>query len=95
MYSTKFYESHAGRPGMHRKIIDQFLDHINDKFALDCLSGHGGGEDHFMKWSPSDITIEIHNDYIVQFADLGQATTLSLQFLVSGKPDTLSAFIQY
>lgn len=71
MYSTKLHNSHAGHLGVHRKIIDKFLEHVSDTFALFCPSDRVGGEDHTLKVLPSDITrIEIYDDYIEQFVEL-------------------------
>lgn len=96
LYETRLGESHAGRIGVHRQILDGYLNYIQSTVALECPSGRGSAEDRPVMLLPSDMTrTEVYADYVESFPKLASAAKEHVETAVPDDPLTFSAFSRY
>lgn len=96
IYETKLNHSHLGKVGPHLQIVDGFLNHVSDTYALECLTGRGGQDVHSVLYLPSDLNrTQVFEDYICKYSELFEDAIEALNCEVSNKPLSFSAFLEF
>lgn len=96
LYDTRHNESREGKLGVHRNIVDGYLNYVEDTHGLECPSGRGSAEDKPLMILPSDmIRTEVYNDYVKCFPSLSDAVHMGTIIQVPSEPLTFSAFTRY
>lgn len=96
LYETRHNESHSGRLGVHRRIVDGYLDYVTTTMALECPSGRGSADDRPVMLLPSDMSrTDVYADYVECFGKLASAVSEEVDTFVTDKPLTFSAFCRY
>ena len=93
LYETRHNESHAGKLGIQRRIVDGFLEYVSSTYGLECPSGRGSAMEAPLMVLPSDMTrTEVYGEYVEKFEGLSNSVNEECAADVSRCPLSFSAF---
>lgn len=68
---TKLNQSHLGKLGSHRHIIDGFFSYVLKSYGVECSTDRGSDEGRYFMFLQSDMTkVEVYSDYFGSFNEL-------------------------
>lgn len=93
LYETRHNESHTGKLGIQRRIVDGFLGYVSSTYGLECPSGRGSAAEAPLMVLPSEMTrMEVYAKYVDKFDCLWKAVAEECGGDVRRCPLSFSAF---